>query len=635
MQIIKNYLFKLIRIDPYRRKILMVFLDFFIIPFSIYLTFFLNNSQFYINKSFYYILLISVFILIPFYIFTGQYKGLTRYIASTYIYKIVIRNLILTPIIMIFYRSFNLPDLGIKFWLIFFFFLTSSSGFIRIFIRDIILNLKKSEKKSNIVVYGAGEGGALLSKSLKNDPNYSIQFFIDDNSELWGRSINNIPIHSPKILNLFQNKIDQIFLAIPSLPNKKKENIFSYLSQFNIPLSEIPTIKELTNNRLNINSLRPINLEDLLGRKKINLEFDKQFSAFESLSICITGAGGSIGAELCKQILSLKPSKIILLEHNEPSLYFINQKLQELNQSRKVVVLPILGNCCDRSLVREIFNKHKIKIVFHAAAYKHVPLVEMNPIQGISNNIFSTKIICEEARSANVNKVIFISTDKAVRPTNVMGASKRLAEMIVLASGEENNKKIKTTFSIVRFGNVLGSSGSVVPLFMEQIKSGGPLTLTSPDVTRYFMSIKEAVQLVIQTSNLSKNKDIFLLEMGKPVRILDLAKQMISLSGLTIKDKKNPNGDIEIIFTGLRPGEKLYEELLIDDKSEKTENPLIFRTIEKSLNSQELFPKVEELEKSLSNNNYWETLILLKELVPEWEIEENKKKAIPKKFNKI
>tara|TARA_B100000941_G_scaffold255900_1_gene204860 strand:+ start:1 stop:1071 length:1071 start_codon:yes stop_codon:yes gene_type:complete len=347
--------------------------------------------------------------------------------------------------------------------------------------------------------------------------------------------------------------------------------------------------------------------------------------AIKNKIILITGGGGSIGSELCRQIIQHIPKKIVILEISEENLYKINEELLQLN-IYKIKIVSILGSSSNFKLVNKTIKDNNIDIIFHAAAYKHVPLVELNPIEGIKNNIFSTVAVCEASAKNHIEKLILISTDKSVRPTNIMGASKRVAELVVQAYAEIESAKFKkditykeTLFSMVRFGNVLGSSGSVVLKFKEQIKSGGPITLTDPNIIRYFMTIKEAAQLVIQSSVLSEGGDIFLLDMGDPVKIYDLAKQMINLSGLSIKNKNNIDGDIEIISSGLRPGEKLYEELLIDAEAEKTEHPLIFRAKENFLIMEEIIPKLENLKKNIDKRNKTQTLKILNELVKEWE----------------
>jgi FlaA1/EpsC-like NDP-sugar epimerase len=343
--------------------------------------------------------------------------------------------------------------------------------------------------------------------------------------------------------------------------------------------------------------------------------------------VCVTGAGGSIGSELCRQILQLSPRVLILLESSEPSLYAIEQELRQ-KFSASVELLPVLGSAADPALVQRLFAVHGVQTVFHAAAYKHVPLVEANPLAGLANNVGSTRVVCQAATAAGVSELVLISTDKAVRPTNVMGASKRLAELIVQATalelslGARGAGHVRTRLAMVRFGNVLGSSGSVVPLFRRQIAAGGPITLTHPEIIRYFMTIPEAAQLVLQAATLAQGGDLFLLDMGEPVRIKDLAEQMVRLSGLSLRDAQNPSGEIGVVCTGLRPGEKLFEELLIDGESEPTQHPLVFRAQERSLSPQLLWPCLDALDAAIAAQDVEGALGLLAELVPEWQREE-------------
>lgn len=341
--------------------------------------------------------------------------------------------------------------------------------------------------------------------------------------------------------------------------------------------------------------------------------------------MCVTGAGGSIGSELCRQILRLRPRRLVLLERSEPSLYAIHQELQGVIPVG-VALDPVLGSAADAALVERLFSQQGVSVVYHAAAYKHVPLVESNPLAGLANNVLSARVVCRAACAASVNEVVLISTDKAVRPTNVMGASKRVAELVVQAQAQElaaraleRGRQPDTRLAMVRFGNVLGSSGSVVPLFRKQIADGGPITLTHPEIIRYFMTIPEAAQLVLQAAVLARGGDVFLLDMGEPVRIKDLASQMVRLSGLSLRDAHNPNGDIEIVCTGLRPGEKLYEELLIDAESEPTEHPLIYRAHERTVPPAELWPQIDALEAAIQRQDVDASLTLLERLVPEWQ----------------
>ena len=377
---------------------------------------------------------------------------------------------------------------------------------------------------------------------------------------------------------------------------------------------QVPSVDDITSGRARIDALRPIAIEDLLGRESVPPNPDLLGPGIRDCVVCVTGAGGSIGSELCRQILSLQPSILILIERSEPALYAIEQELKR-QLTFNVDFVVVLGDAGDPELLKRLFSSFRVNLIFHAAAYKHVPLVEANPLAGLKNNVLQTGALCREAQAAGVDRFVLISTDKAVRPTNIMGASKRLAEIVVQAFAKQSNK---TRFSMVRFGNVLGSSGSVVPLFRNQIKLGGPITLTHPDIIRYFMTIPEAAQLVLQSSVLAKGGDVFLLDMGEPIRIKDLAEQMVRLSGLSVRNLDNPSGDIEIHCTGLRPGEKLYEELLIDAKAEPTPHALIFRAQEYSLPPDELWPQLEVLESAIKCNDVTRSLNILAELVPEW-----------------
>tara|TARA_B100000161_G_scaffold78994_1_gene54637 strand:- start:187 stop:1665 length:1479 start_codon:yes stop_codon:yes gene_type:complete len=491
-------------------------------------------------------------------------------------------------------------------------------SFIRIFLRDFVsLSIKKNRKSmENIAIYGAGSAGVLLARNIQEEGTYRIICFLDDSPNLWNRSINGIPIVSPDNMN---DEIEKVFLAIPSISKTNMKAILRRMNSLKIPIFQMPSIKDITNKDKKYGSLRPIELEDLLGRDRVDPDPDLLEKGIREKIIFISGAGGSIGKELAKQILKLNPKTIILFDISEASLYELSLEIKQFNNPN-ITIVTVLGDICDQKLVENIFTKYSINVVFHAAAYKHVPIVENNRISGLYNNIYSTLVLCELSRKFNIGKFVLISTDKAVRPTNVMGLSKRIAELIV------QNQSIKpknTCFSMVRFGNVLGSSGSVVPLFKKQIAEGGPITLTHPKVVRYFMSISEAAQLVIQTSELARGGEVFLLDMGDPVFIKDLAYQMVMLSGASVKDKNNIKGDIEIKEIGMRPGEKLYEELLIDSESISTSHPLIFRTIEKKLDEEFFKFRLDKLISSLNKKDLDQALFLAKELVPEWKRSEN------------
>ena len=573
-----------------------------------------SNSKFIIIiKNF-----LTILFSLGFYWLTGQYKNITKYTNSKSLYFISIRTISLVIFIFSFIIKTNITRFNLPIYFLVWIFLTFSMCFIRIFLRDFVsLSIKKNRKsRENIAIYGAGSAGVLLARNIQEEGTYRIICFLDDSPNLWNRSINGIPIVSPDNMN---DEIVKVFLAIPSISKTNMKAILRRMNSLKIPIFQMPSIKDITNKDKKFGSLRPIELEDLLGRDRVDPDPDLLEKGIREKIIFISGAGGSIGKELAKQILKLNPKTIILFDISEASLYELSLEIKQFNNPN-ITIVTVLGDICDQKLVENIFNKYSINVVFHAAAYKHVPIVENNRISGLYNNIYSTLVLCELSRKFNIGKFVLISTDKAVRPTNVMGLSKRIAELIV--QNQSINPK-NTCFSMVRFGNVLGSSGSVVPLFKKQIAEGGPITLTHPKVVRYFMSISEAAQLVIQTSELARGGEVFLLDMGDPVFIKDLAYQMVMLSGASVKDKNNIKGDIEIKEIGMRPGEKLYEELLIDSESISTSHPLIFRTIEKKLDEEFFKFRLDKLIYSLNNKDLDQALILAKELVPEWKRSEN------------
>ena len=607
---------------PLNRRFLLIAIDAFLILLVVFLGFWLLDSH-EVKPTFEFVaawfLPASILVGLPLYLVTGQYKGLTRYVGSVAFYRLALRNTVLVFIVLIIGLFFSFPIPPLRIWLLIWLLLTGFMGAIRFALRDLLLSFSSasSRKMVRVAIYGAGEAGAQLAAALRLAGNHRIITFLDDNPDYWKRSINDIPIQPPQILGSLEESIDQVLLAIPSLQRSERRRIVSSLQKRGILVLQVPSVDDLTSGRARIDALRPVSIEDLLGRDPVSSDIGSIYSGIKSSVVCVTGAGGSIGSELCRQILTLHPSKLILLERNEPSLYAIDQELRPL-LSEFTELKSILGSSSDSALVNQLFIDENIDLVFHAAAYKHVPLVEANPIAGLTNNVISTRVVCSAAASVGVGKVILISSDKAVRPANIMGASKRLAELVVQASSQQETS---TCFAMVRFGNVLGSSGSVVPLFRSQIAAGGPLTLTHPEIIRFFMTIPEAAQLVLQASGFAKGGEVFLLDMGEPVRIKDLAEQMIRLSGLTVRDLHNPGGDIEIICTGLRPGEKLYEELLIEANSEPTPHPLIFKARESFIPPHILWLKLNELEKSLALHDTESCLLLLSELVPEWQAE--------------
>ncbi|NHB62933.1 polysaccharide biosynthesis protein, partial [Photorhabdus sp. RW14-46] len=443
---------------------------------------------------------------------------------------------------------------------------------------------------------GAGESGRQLLPILREHREFNPIAFVDDNAKLHNLSIHGVYVFPPEKITFLVEKfhIKKILLAIPSAPIPNRKKILEKLQKEHCEILTIPSFNDLVEGKAQINTLKRVSINDLLGREQINPLQHLLSKNIKNKNILVTGSGGSIGSELCRQIITQSPSKIVLFELTEYCLYSIEKELQKINSKNdlNVTIIPILGDIKDADKTNKIINKFNINTIYHAAAYKHVPLVEMNTIEGVNNNIFGTLSLAKAAINQKVEKFVLISTDKAVRPTNTMGATKRFAELILQAFAKENSY---TKFSMVRFGNVLGSSGSVVPLFEKQIENGGPITLTHKDITRYFMTIPEAAQLVIQAGAMGNNGDVFVLDMGESVKIYDLARKMINLSGLSVKDETTPHGDIEIKITGLRPGEKLYEELLIGDNVSGTNHPRIMTANEVFLTWDKLNPLLNDL----------------------------------------
>jgi FlaA1/EpsC-like NDP-sugar epimerase len=481
-----------------------------------------------------------------------------------------------------------------------------SLGGARLTFRE-LYKLNQMKGRIPVIIYGAGSSGRQLLNALERGQEYQPVAFIDDAKALQSTVISGKKVYPaeslPHLLRMTDTQL--ILLAMPATRLGRRKQIITDLSKFAVPIRTIPGMADLVSGRQEISSLREIALEDLLGREPIEPDPELMGAILRNKSVLVSGAGGSIGSELCRQIMLHQPRAIVLLESSEVALYRIEHDLKGVAEAEgtSTKIIPILGSVLDENLLNSLFSMGTIQTIFHAAAYKHVPLVEMNVIAGIRNNVFGTRLFLQAALKAKVETFMLVSTDKAVRPTNIMGASKRLAELVCQASASSTQD---TRISMVRFGNVLGSSGSVIPLFKEQISSGGPLTVTHPEITRYFMSIPEAAQLVIQAGAMAKGGDVFLLDMGKPVRIAELADRMARLSGLApfIRDHAaGEAGDIEIRFTGLRPGEKLYEELLIGEAASKTRHPRIMTADETRLSPEVLSAFLADLEDACSKRD--------------------------------
>jgi len=489
-----------------------------------------------------------------------------------------------------------------------------SRALARAWLGDQYLNIIRQSSRPKVLIYGAGSTGRQLVAAMANSHEMQVIGFLDDDDRLHGHVLNGKPIYDPKdLVHLATSlSINSVLLAMPNLGRKRRNEILNRIRGTHVSVRTLPSVTDLAQGKVSISDLQELDIDDLLGREPVMPNHILLAMSVRAKVVMVTGAGGSIGSELCRQILSGGPSKLLLIEQNEFALYDIHQELEEKLSDQDLALVPLLASVQDDERMREIMSTWHPDTVYHAAAYKHVPLVEHNPAEGIKNNVFGTLHTAQAAAESGVSDFVLISTDKAVRPTNIMGASKRLAEMVLQAFAAINPS---TKFSMVRFGNVLDSSGSVVPRFRQQIRDGGPITLTHPEITRYFMTIPEASQLVIQAGATAKGGDVFVLDMGQSVKIMDLARRMIELSGLTVKDEGNPYGDIEIEITGLRPGEKLYEELLIGDNPKPTSHPRIMKAQEEFLPWAELKDKLKALEMALNVNDVGVIRLMMQQLV--------------------
>lgn len=537
----------------------------------------------------------------------GLYRAVLRYISFKAL-AMVAGGAFVSAVSLIFFSFFIGSDIPRTVPIIYFSYVFLLCGSARMLVRYYVSLILDKDNES-VLIYGAGTTGRQLAVLLKHAYRYRIRGFIDDNAKLHGSYLLGSKIFSPNDISKLVQKynIKVILLAIPSASRSERKTIIDSLIPLKIKVQTIPDMEDILQGNAKIDELREVHIEDLLGREPVLPNKDLLQKNIFHKAVMVTGAGGSIGSELCRQIILNEPNILILFELSEFSLYSIHQELLEIAKKNNITntkIYPVLGNVQDIERVDRVLSHFNIDTIYHAAAYKHVPLVEYNMIEGVQNNVFGTYNVARCAAEHGVKSFVLISTDKAVRPTNVMGASKRMAELCLQALSEQL-KDYQTCFSMVRFGNVLGSSGSVIPLFRKQILKGGPITITHPDIIRYFMTIPEAAQLVIQAGAMAKGGDVFILDMGDPVRIVDLAKNLIQLSGLSVKDENNLKGDIEITYTGLRPGEKLYEELLIaGDNVQKTEHSRIMTAEEHYLPFDQLSSVLVQLEQACKNGDY-------------------------------
>lgn len=581
------------------KRILMLLSDLFIIPIALYLAIFIRTdfASEYITHNLHFVALLTSLASSWLFMRLGLYLAAVRFMgheAMMALVKAVTLSTFLL-VLFIFLVGVHLPrSVPIIYWFVAFTLVGGTRFAVRWYVQS-----RQRKKKTNVAIYGAGATGMELLISLRSGDKYEPVALLDDSPDLNSTVYQGLKVVDPSdVDNLIEKKgIEQILLAMPSIPAWRKKEILKKLEPLPVRVRTVPSVAQLVSGDARIEQVRDIEIEDLLGRDAVEPNYELLTANVTGKVVMVTGAGGSIGAELSRQLIRCGPSKLLLFERSEFSLYAIESELSLLAEENgyNVEIIPLLGCVQDYDRVASVLEAFTVNTVYHAAAYKHVPIVEQNVIEGVRNNVFGTLQVARAAADAEVSKFVLISTDKAVRPTNVMGASKRMAELVLQALAKQ---RTKTCFSMVRFGNVLGSSGSVVPLFKRQIKEGGPVTVTHPEIIRYFMTIPEAAQLVIQAGAMAKGGDVFVLDMGEPVKIADLARTMVRLMGLEVKEGEDQEGDIEIRYTGLRPGEKLFEELLIGENAHGTAHPRIMRAHEVSLSWEKLSVVLDELKRA-------------------------------------
>ena len=615
---IKEFSNSILSLHRYSKRTIAIITDSGLCILCTWLAFTLRLEELILFKDFnFFPAIVAVIIAIPIFWLFGLYRTIFRYTGLSIIFTILASSFVYGLIYFLVIGVYSIQgvprSIGVLQPMLLFFAIISSRLIVK-YLLTINNNFKNSLNKKNVLVYGAGIAGRQLVIALENSPEFKVVGFLDDNIQLHKQVLLGKIVYSvSKLENLVKTKdINLVFLALPSINRSKRNQIIEKLNQYKLSVKTLPSISEIVDGRITISDIKDLNIDDLLNRDEVKPDIKLLNKNINSKTVMVTGAGGSIGSELCRQITRLKPKKLLLLELNEFALYKIYEELITLNKNLKII--PLLVNVQNQRKLEEIIETFKADTLYHAAAYKHVPLVEENVCEGVQNNVFSTLAIAKAAVKKKVSNLVLISSDKAVRPTNIMGASKRLSELCI--QGIYNfNKNLNTDFSIVRFGNVLESSGSVIPKFKKQINEGGPVTLTHKDVTRYFMTVTEAAQLVIQAGAMGKNADVFVLDMGNSVKIRELIKKMINLSGLSVKDDKNSKGDIEIKITGLRPGEKLYEELLIGDNPQKTRHPKIQKTSDPFVPLDQLELELNNLKNFLEKNEVKEVKKILKKLI--------------------
>lgn len=604
------------------KRVISIATDFVAVVFALWLSFSLRLGEFYSpSTQQLWLFLAAPIIAIPVFIKFGLYRAVIRYIGMDALWAIARAVMLFTLIFAVLVLlagewAENVPRTvyGIN-AVIMMLFVGGSRMLARWLFNhsraDERLNLNTENYIPPVLIYGAGQAGAQLVAMLKISHHLRPVAFIDDNDSIHHQQINGLTVYPfDELAGVIEKyKVRDVLLAMPAASRRKRSQILRNLEAYPVHVRTLPDLMDIAEGRIEVSDIREVDIGDLLGREPVAPDQALLHKNITDKVVMVTGAGGSIGSELCRQIIHLAPEKLVLFELSEFSLYQLEKELEKFNLD--VPVVPVLGTVLNQQRVSAVCQHFQVQTIYHAAAYKHVPIVERNTNEGIRNNVFGTLSCAQAAIQTGVETFVLVSTDKAVRPTNTMGASKRLAELVLQALAQSEELCRDTRFTMVRFGNVLGSSGSVVPLFREQIAAGGPVTVTDPDIIRYFMTIPEAAELVIQAGAMGQGGDVFVLDMGEPVKILELARRMIHLSGFSVRDEANPDGDLEIQFTGLRPGEKLYEELLIGDNVTETAHPKIMRAEEVVIVWSALEKVLQQLEAANDDDNSAEARKLL------------------------
>ena len=644
------------------KRLLVLLVDTVLSVISVWLTLYLRLGFFVsLSGQVVWPVIVSIMLALPIFVASGLYRAIFRYSglpAMVSVGRAMLLYGLVFSAIFTFWTVEGIPrTVGLIQPLLLLLFVGASRAVARVWLGGMYQKQLHKSFLPQALIYGAGDAGRQLASAMANSPEIRVVGFLDDDKGLHGNLLNGLFIYNPVDLAevLSDVPITDVLLALPSISRSRRNDILNNLKPYKLAVRTLPGLSDLATGKLSLSDVRDLDIDDLLGRESVKPNDLLLNRDTHGKTVLVTGAGGSIGSELCRQIIKSKPKKLLLVEMCEFALYQIDQELQAAllrddARSEKVLitdtaysesnrrsnepkvpaiqVVPLIASVCDSVRMQRIMETWRPETVYHAAAYKHVPMVEHNPIEGVRNNILGTRVCAEAAIRNSVRNFVLISTDKAVRPTNIMGATKRLAEMVLQALSvvdpsvviqTSNASSSRTILSMVRFGNVLGSSGSVLPIFREQVKNGGPITLTHVDITRYFMTIPEAAQLVIQAGAMGQGGDVFVLDMGQPVKIIDLARRVVELSGLTVRDAMHPDGDIEIAVTGLRPGEKLYEELLIGDNPEPTEHPCILKAHEQHLDWLQLEQKLNALSLAMSDNDILSIRTILQQTVNGYE----------------